>query len=469
MRRDTGTDVMSGLSSELAGWASKFSLDDAPPAVRENTCLRLLDIVGVMIASNRLDNVEAARRAAGEADAGGRGAHALMDAAQTSPATAAFINGVASAVLEFDDTHIATNIHPTGVVASAVLPIAQAGQVSGRQSLEAFLVGSEILCRLGMVSPVRMHEVGFHPTSVYGVFGATYSVARLRGLTPHQTVDAVGTAGSLSAGSISAFEDGSDTKTMHVGFAASAAIRAAALAANGISGPAKVFEGRFGWYRSHIQSNPEFRFSAPTEDLGSRWEVLNIATKLYPCAYTLIPFIEAALTLRERHGLTPEMIAEIRCEIMPRSFRTVCEPVEEKRRPLTSWHGRISLQHTVAEALALGRFDKNAYAPSSLRDPIINQLADRVVHLPDQLAASDTSRSRATISISLTDGNVVSHTVEDMLGTSRNPADSTVYIEKFRRNVDGVIPAPLAESLVEQILSLDGAADVAAVFAPLRS
>lgn len=460
---------MAGLSSDVADWATGFTLDAAPAEVVHNTRLRLLDVVGVMIASNDHDSVVAARRATRDADAGGHGAHSLMDAEPLSPAGAAFINGVAAAVLEFDDTHVATNIHATCAVAAAALPVAQAGHLSGRALLEAVLVGSEIVCRLGQVTPVRMHEMGFHPTGVYGVFAAAYAVARLRRLTHEQMVDAVGTAGSLSAGSIASFEDGTSTKTMHVGFAASAAIRAAALAKHGISGPGKVFEGRFGWYRSHVQAAESFDFAALTHELSSRWEVLNIASKLYPCAYTLMPFISAALTLREQHGIDPAQVREIRCEIMPRSFRTVCEPVEDKRRPRTSWHGRISLQHTVAEALALGRFDKSAYAEASLRDPVINALSDKVVYLPDPIAAADTSRSRGVVSITLTDGRVVSHTVEDMLGTSRNPATEQVYVDKFRANVDGVIAPALADELIDQLLHLDNAADVDAVFAPLRS
>jgi 2-methylcitrate dehydratase PrpD len=459
---------MTGVSSAVADWAIGFSLDAAPAEVVHNTKIRLLDVVGVMIASNSHDNVEAARRAIADADAGGRGAHSLMDAGETSPANAAFINGVASAVLEFDDTHVATNIHATCAVAAAALPVAQAGGLSGRQLLEAVLVGSEIVCRLGMVTPVRMHEMGFHPTGVYGVFAAAYAVARLRGLPRDQMVDAVGTAASLSSGSIASFEDGTSTKTMHVGFAASAAIRAVALARHGITGPDRVFEGRFGWYRSHVQAAEDFNYAALTHELGSRWEVLNIASKLYPCAYTLMPFISAALVLREQHAINLAEIREISCGIMPRSFRTVCEPVEDKRRPRSSWHGRISLQHTVAEALVLGRFDKSAYDPSSLRDPVINALADKVVHVADPIATADTSRSRAVVSITMNDGRVLSHTVEDMLGTRRNPASDAVYIDKFRANVDGVITPTQADDLIDRLLGLEAAADVDAVFSPLR-
>jgi 2-methylcitrate dehydratase PrpD len=459
---------MSALSSELADWATGFSLEAAPADVVHNTKIRLLDVIGVMIASNQHESVVAARLASADADAGGRGAHSLMDGAETSPANAAFINGVASAVLEFDDTHIATNIHATCVIAAAALPVAQAARLSGKQLLEAVLVGSEIVCRLGLVTPIRMHEMGFHPTSVYGVFAAAYAVARLRGLTRDRMADAVGTAASLSAGSIASFQDGTSTKTMHVGFAASAAVRAVALARHGISGPGQVFEGKFGWYRSHVQAATSFNFAALTDDLGERWEVLNIAPKLYPCAYTLMPFIAATLALREQHGIDPANVAEIRCEIMPRSFGTVCEPVEDKRRPRSSWHGRISLQHTVAEALALGRFDKNAYALSSLRDPVINALADKVIHLPDPIAAADTSRSRAVVSITLVDGQVVSRTVEDMLGTARNPAPDAVYTDKFRTNVDRVIAPALADELIDRLLGLEVATDVDAVLSRLR-
>jgi 2-methylcitrate dehydratase PrpD len=459
---------MSGMSSKLAEWAVDFSLDAAPAEVVHNTKLRILDIIGVIIASSRHEGVEAARRASADADGGGRGAYALTDSGETSPATAAFINGVASAVLEFDDTHIATNIHPTGVVLSAALPIAQRGRLSGRRLLEAVLAGSEILCRLGMVSPVRMHEVGLHPTSVYGVFAAAYTASMLRRLPADQIADAVGTAGSLSAGSISSFEDGTATKTMHVGFAAAAGIRAMALAAQGVTGPRGIFEGKFGWYRSHVQTGADFRYSALTDGLGDDWQVLNIATKLYPCAYTLMPFIAAALALREGHALDPDQIAEIRCEIMPRSFQTVCEPIEDKRRPRTTWHGRISLQHTVAEALALGRFDKSAYAAASLRDPVINALADKVVYLPDPIAAADTSRSRAVVSVRLTDGRAFSHTVEDMLGTRNNPAPDAVYIDKFRANAEGVVPSSLADELIESLLGLEHVQDVDRLFSRLR-
>lgn len=463
-----GRPMSTTLNAAAAEWVAGFSPTAVPGAVLEHTRLQILDMVGVMIASSGLGVVGAARRAVAESDGAMGPAFSLTDAAPTTPANAAFLNGVMSAVLEFDDTHIQSNIHPTGVVLSALLPECERLGLSGKNLLEAVLVGSELLCRLGLISPIRMHEVGFHPSSAYGIFGAVWGLAHLRRLPVEQTMHAIGTAASLSAGSIASFEDGTSTKTLHVGMAASAAIRAVALAGQGISGPHPVFEGKFGWFKSHFQSAPEFRFSALTDDLGERWEVLNIASKAYPCAYTLIPFIAAAIALREAHEFSPAEIEVVYCDIMPRSFATVCEPVEEKRRPRTSWHGRISLQHTVAEALVLGRMDKNAYASESLVDPQINAVADKLVHRPDPVAAADISRSRACVSIRLRDGRELTHTIEDMPGTSRNPIGREDYLRKFRSNVDGVLSSSRADELASALIRLDEVDDTGRLLRPLR-
>jgi 2-methylcitrate dehydratase PrpD len=268
----------------------------------------------------------------------------------------------------------------------------------------------------------------------------------------------------MSSGLISSFEDGTATKTMHVGMAAAAALRAVSLATHGITGPGMVFEGRFGWFRSFVQTTRDFNFAALTDDLGDDWQVLNIASKTYPCAYTMMPHIAAALALREKYRFDPGEITEVRCFIMPRSFPIVCEPVGDKRRPATSWHGRISLQHTVAESLVLGRMDKNAYAPGNLRNPLINALADKVRHLADHEAMANLQRSRGTVAITLQDGRELSHTIDDMPGTRHNPNTAADYVAKFRSNVDGVLTPDVADQTMETLLALERIEDVTRLF-----
>jgi 2-methylcitrate dehydratase PrpD len=234
-----------------------------------------------------------------------------------------------------------------------------------------------------------------------------------------------------------------------------------ALAEAGISGPRPVFDGKFGWFRSHVQGRDDFRFEAVTAELGTRWEVMNIASKVYPCAFTMMPHIECALILRERHGIRPEEIAQVICRIGRRSFATVCEPVADKRRPATTWHGRISLQHTVAEALVRGRMDKHAYAEANLRDPVINAVADLVLHEDDP--TTTTTRSGGTVILCMKDGRELAHRIDDMRGTSANPMTREDIVAKFMANVQDLLPPARADQAVESLLSLERVEDVAPV------
>lgn len=457
---------MSGLSLRVAEWATGLTFERVPSTVVESTTLRILDLIGVMLAAREVPLVAQARRAALALDQGS-GARILGEAENVAPMAAAFVNGVLSAVLEFDDTHIESFIHPTAPVVSVAFPECHRRRVTGRALILAVLTGGELTCRLGLVTPVRLHTLGFHPTAVFGGFGGVYALAKLRGHAAPLIADAIGAAGSLSAGINASFEDGSSTKMMHVGMAATGAMRAMALAEAGISGPRTVYDGRFGWFRSHVQGRDDLRFDALCDQLGERWEVLNIASKLHPCAFTMIPHIACALELRERHGVRPQDIAQVVCRIGRRSFATVCEPVEDKRRPATTWHGRISLQHTVAEALVRGRMDKSAYAEGALRDPVINALADSVLHEDDP--ATVASRSGGSVTLHMKDGRVLTHVIEDMRGTRANPMTREDIVAKFLANVQGVLPASRAEQAVETLLALDAQEDAAAVLNSLAA
>jgi 2-methylcitrate dehydratase PrpD len=455
---------MTSLSTQAAAWVADITLDRVPAAVADSTKLRILDLVGVMLAARDLDLVAAAQRAALATDAGG-GARIIGDVQDVSPMAASFVNGVMTAVLEFDDTHIESFIHPTAPVVAVAFPEAQRRRLSGRQLIEAVLVASELTCRLGLVTPVRLHNLGFHPTAVFGGFGGVYALAKLRGHGADLIADAIGAAGSLAAGINASFEDGSSTKMMHVGMAATGALRAMALAEAGVSGPRTVYDGRFGWFRSHLQGRDDLRFDRLLADIGERWEVLDIASKLHPCAFTMMPHIACAIALRERHDVRPEQIAGIVARIGRRSFATMCEPVEDKRRPATTWHGRISLQHTVAEALVRGRMDKTAYAEDALRDPVINALADLVRHEDDP--ATTATRSGGSVTVRLHDGRELTHAIPDMRGTRANPVTVDDVVAKFRANVEGVLAPAQAERAIDDLLRLDRHDDVAPVFARL--
>ncbi|WP_181832845.1 MmgE/PrpD family protein [Bosea caraganae] len=455
---------MTTISSHIAGWVNRTSLSALPPEVVQGTKLRILDLTGVMLASSRLGIVQAARRAWAEIESGA-GATQLGTTAATSPATAAFLNGIAASALEFDDTYLPTTIHATGLALSVCYPEAQRRPVSGAKLIESVLLASESMIRLSVVSTQDWFRFGIHPTGAFGVFGGVCALAKLRGLDDAAIIRGLGHAGSMSAALTAAFEDGTSTKNLHVGLAAANAFRAVALAQQDISGPTLVYEGKFGWYRAHVQSDGKRHYEAVTTDLTKGgleqdWLSLEIATKLYPVAYPLMPHIEAAIELRNQYGIEPEEVDEIDAYLAERTFPMLCEPPELKMKPLTTWHGRISVQHTIAEALVRGEMTKNAYSEEAIRDPRINLLATKVRHLPDLEAPKNPLRSRAKIVVRMKDGRELSHEILDFRGTRRNPMTTDDYIAKFRANTGDLLPAGLIDETIDSFLKIEGIDDI---------
>ncbi len=458
---------MPGLSMRLADWAAALELAEVPPEVLAETRLRILDMLGAMLAGT--ENVLSAKARRAAAEEGGSGATIIGFGDAATVESASLVNGILAHVLEFDDTHVEGAVHPSSPVLAAILSAAQQRRLPGDRLLLAMLVGNELCCRLSCVAPGMLHRHGFHPTGVVGAFGGTYALARLLGLPPRQMADAVGIVGSMSAALMASWEDGADTKSLHAGLAAAAANRAVALARHGIGGSGVVLEGRFGFFRSHVQdAGYALRFDAATEGLGTRWEAMNVASKVYPCGHYIQPFLDAAAVLIRDHAPDPAEIAEVHCAVADYMVPLICEPAAEKRQPASSWHARLSLQHSIAELLVNGRLDKRGYGEASLHDPRIAALRQRVTYAVDP-AAADRRHWAGDVTIHLAGGRgTLHHRFPHMRGTPGNRLRPEDIVAKFQANAEGVLPPDRAARCVDLVMALeklDDTADLVALLA----
>lgn len=448
------------LNDKIADWAAAVTFSTLPESVVISTKRRILDIVGCMMGGASHPDAQASKKVAEEAYPGAI-IRSVPYAVPMSVAGAALVNGTAALVLEFDDSHLESAIHVGSPVISAALPFAQFGQRQGKDLIAAVAIGNELTCRLGMVAPGKFHQNGFHPTGIFGTFGAIYAAAHCLKLDRDQIANAAGIGGSLSGALMASWEDGSAAKSLHAGFAAMAAVNAAMCAKSGITGPKGVFDGRFGFFKAHVQDNGfAFAFDRVTDGLGERWEALDIAPKVYPCGHYIQPLIDAALTLQDRYGIAPEQIVSLRCSMPEFVVQLVAEPVAEKRRPKTSFHGRFSLQHSMAEALINRTLNRESFKERNLRDPAFNAIADKVEVRVDP-HASDRRKLGGTVEIDLSDGRTVSHTVDNMRGMPQNPLSESDLIIKFRGNAEGVLPEDRIARIIDAISSLEQVESVA--------
>jgi 2-methylcitrate dehydratase PrpD len=453
---------VSTLAQVLADWLAGLRFDDLPDSVKADAQLRILDTLGVAIAASPLPIGRAVRAAA--AALGSGDAASLVGGGRSTAALAALVNGTLAHALDFDDTHNASVMHPSGPAVAVALAMTEAVGGNGQDLLLATAAGIELNCRLGMVAPGAFHAAGQHPTSVLGTAAAALVAARLLQLSAPALVAAAGIAGSQASGILEAYADGTWSKSLHPGWAAHAGIVAARLAQAGFTGPASVFEGRYGIFRSHLSTVEQFDFDVVTRGLSDRWHMLDTAFKLYPNAHAIHAFIEAALVLRGEHHLTADDVLRARMDVPAEFVGQIAEPRAAKLEPRTTTHARASLYYAVAVAIADGHVGMQHYTDAAIARPDLLQLAARMSHVavpsPDGVI-----RFRGTVAIDTRDGRTLIKTLEEANGTGSRALRADQVEQKFRSVVAGVIPKADCERLIAAVRELPEGGRVDKLFA----
>jgi 2-methylcitrate dehydratase PrpD len=441
------------LSTELAIWASSLGFEDVPEDVIEATKLRVMDVIGLSLAGAETPFGRSTRAAAIALSPPGP-CSVLGTGDKLGVTTAAFANGAFSQALEFDDTHNESIVHMSSPAVAAALALSEITPISGHDLITAVALGNEISCRVGSVASGQFHKRGFHPTGLFGTFGVTYLASKLLGLDAHQMEQAAGICGSFASGLLQCWVDGTQTKFLHPGWAAQSGITAAVLAREGTTGPAEVFEGRFGLFASHLQSGVQVaNYGRIADGLGKHWESRNSSFKPFPAAHVLHPYISAILRLRSRHGIRSADVESIECPVTEFIVGIVCEPTEEKFAPASDSHGRVSLQYSLAEALTHGSLGKNAYRADSLANPDILALARRVRYLVDPRYPGP-GRFKGEVTITLKDGRSFYELEEYNRGSAENPMTYEEIRAKFDENASGFLPVSRRDKLARLIKDL---------------
>jgi len=428
-----------------------------PPEVVDSVRLRVLDTLGLALAASRADFAAALLTMVARE----QGPCTVLGTERTASAPLAILaNGALAHGLDFDDTHAPSITHASAVVLPTVLALAEALRLDGRAVIMAAVAGYEAITRIGMAASGAFHDRGWHATAVCGPFAAALAAGRCDGLDAPALTAALGIAGSCASGVMEFLEDGSAVKRLHPGWAGHGGAVAATLAAAGVTGPATIFEGRFGFYATFVGKAPDL---APFDTLGRRWETLEVAFKPYPCCHYNHAYLDGALELRAAHAIDATAIDAIECRVPAAQVPIVCEPAPTKARPRTAYEAQFSLPFSVAAALAEGRVGIDTYSPSRLGDPRLLALAARVRYTIDH-ESKFPAVFPGHVRVELKDGRVVEARVDNA-----RPARRDAIIEKFRANAGRALPPGRVADLEGAVLELDRAASVAALLRLCRA
>lgn len=438
----------------LAQYAVELQWEEIPPEVIEHGRRILLDTIGTTLGGSVEPEAAAMARRFGRPDRGpstliGHGLHA-------SPLNAALVNGTAACWMDFDSGHrpppgkpLLPAAHPPIHLIPAALAVAEKEGATGRDLLQALVVGYDAGARIGMSSRVRP-EIHCHGT--HHNVAAAVAAARLMRYTAEQMTSTIGLAAHLSL--MPSFENayqGGTVRNTYAGVGAAAGILAAELASIGFTPEKDVLSSVYGRVIS-----PWFDPDLLTEDLGKRFEITLGFIKLYPMCRFGHPAIEAALKLIEQFpSLRPDEIGEV--ELYTFDWAATLN----EKDPKTDLAAKFSVPWAVASVLVRGSAGPDEFRTEALKDEDVKKMAAKVAVKEDPRYSAVTPAKRpARIIVKTTGGKVFEAEVERSSGGPDAPLPREKVIEKFRLLADPILSSERARTVVEKVMRLEREPDI---------
>ena len=364
--------------------------------------------------------------------------------------SAALVNGITSHTFDFDDTHLKTIIHPAGPVGSAVLALAEHTKATGRELIDALVIGIDVSCRVGNAMYPDHYDRGWHITGSTGTLGAAAACARLLKLDEQQTAMALGIAASQPVGMREQF--GTMTKPFHPGGAARAGLMSALLASKGFTASPKALEAPRGMMQTVSTKND---WSEITGELGQRFEISFNSYKPFACGIVIHPSIDACAQLRSQ-GVTPDQVERIELKV-----HSLVLELTGNKEPQDGLQAKFSVYHGCAAGLTFGYATEGEFS-----DEIVTR-ADMVALRRKVVATVDDSIDEASADVTavLKDGRRVHVFVEHAIGSLQNPMTDANLEAKFHGLSDPILGAAQTRELIKACWAIGQAGSVAEVVA----
>jgi 2-methylcitrate dehydratase PrpD len=355
-------------------------------------------------------------------------ASVLGRATKVDMASAALLNGITSHTFDFDDTHLKTIIHPAGPVASAILALAEHQHCTGREVIDALVLGIDVACRVGNAMYPDHYDRGWHITGSTGTLGAA--------------------AASQPIGVREQF--GTMTKPFHPGAAARAGLMSALLAQQGFTSSPKALEAPRGMMQTVSIKND---WSEITHELGERFEISFNSYKPFACGIVIHPSIDACAQLRAK-GVRPEQVQRIDLRV-----HSLVLELTGKKEPVDGLQAKFSVYHGCAAGLTFGFAAEEEFSDHIVtRDDMVALRRKVVATVDDSI-----DEASADVTATLADGSTVHVFVEHAIGSLQNPMTQALLEGKFHGLSDPVLGQAQTTELIKACWAIGNAANVQSI------
>ena len=445
-------ETATGATRRLGRWVAETPRMWSEEAERR-AASAFVDTVACMLAG--ADDPAPRTALAGVARWGAGGATVAGTPHRLAAPWAALVNGTAAHALDYDDILEISNAHVSAVLVPALLALGQERDADGAACVDAFIVGVEVMARLGEALNMTHYFKGWHTTSTLGAPAAAAACARLLRLDAARTTAALSLATSLASGAKRQF--GTMTKPLHAGLAAKSGIMAAVLAESGVTAATDAYEGARGFV-DLFAGVPRECLEAAVADFDGppAIERYGLWQKVYPCCGSVHRPLDALLDMRGDDDLRPQAVAEIDALVPEIAVQNL--PYEA---PADAMQARFSLPYLLASALVDGRLALDAFTADALVRPGVRTLIPRVRMRPDPAQPGDVNVDavplRATVTVHLAGGDERSRTVQEPRGHPCRPLGRDALHAKFVDCASLALPAAKHDEAFDALDGIAGA------------
>jgi 2-methylcitrate dehydratase PrpD len=439
----------------LAEFSAALTYDKIPERVRDYCKDVLLDTLACAVAGHQGD--ETHQLAALSAGLAQSSESSVIGGDRLSLAGATMLNGYLITAVTMCDAHRPTLTHITPEVVPPALAIAERDGLSGRDLLVAIVAGSEVTTRVGVgIDYPAFRARGWHGPGVFGPFGAAAAVGRLRRFDAETMARAFGLAGSQSAGTFAAW--GTPTVKFHQCRGALSGLMAALLAEQKFVATREFLTARDGGlYNTYSNGG---RAEAATADLGSRWELEQIALRLWPAASSIQGMMTALFDIIEQHTIDPAQVKTLRIALSEPVFKLHGIFARYKAK----FEALLSAHYVAAAILHDREMTLAQFEPSRYDDPKLRRFAEQV-----EVRADPTLNGvQATVEIVTADGKTFSARCDHPRGSPENRLSRAQIESKFRTYARGRLSDGQIEDVIAAVVRLEELGSVRTLMDALR-
>ena len=446
-----------GVSRILAEYVAHLCYERLPAEAVHAFRRALLDYVTCAVSGSRTQPARAVLDYARSWDDARQACVVGHDARLACP-NAAFVNGTSTHGLDFDDGYTQGSVHPAGSVFPALLAISEQLGAGSDEVIAAGVAAYDVTLRIAAAVHPHSARRGFHNTATAGVFGATAAVSRLLRLDAERTLDALGLAGSFAGGLREYVTEGADVKRLHPGKAARDGIVCAELAKRGVSGPASVLEGRYGFAQAVTGGEADLR--RVTEELGSTFAICNAYFKPYPACRHFHSALDAIRHIARRRAFVPQDVKSVEIGLYDIGVQG-----HDHKHAYTLLDAQMSAPVSAALAVVLGDVTATGYDRSNLENPDVRRIVDATTVYVDPECERLYPRRRSGLArVHLNDGTMLEERVLDPRGEGVNPLSDDELTHKFLSNCGPILGESKCKRVLETVWSLDRASELAELY-----